>query len=164
MERVRAIYFEDLDVGSVYLGRECVCDKEEMLEFGRRNDPWPFHIDEAAAARSSFGGLIASGGYVITLWYRSLVEIYNTPRATWAFLGSLEWKVKFIAPVRAADTLKARVTVKEKRLWIKPDRGIVTLLNEIVNQQSKVVCTAEVSVLMATRPESAAPETHPRGR
>jgi acyl dehydratase len=153
------IYFEDLDVGSVYLGRECVCDKEEMLEFSRRNDPWPFHIDEAAAASSPFGGVIASGGYVITLWYRSLVEIYNTPRATWAFLGGLEWKLKFFAPVRAADILRARVTVKEKQLWIKPGRGVVTLVNEIVNQRSKVVCTAEVLVLLATRPKSAAPES-----
>lgn len=152
------IYFEDLDVGSVYLGLECLCNKDEMLEFSRRNDPWPFHIDEAAAARSPYGGVIASGGYIITLWYRSLVEIYNTPRETWALLGSLEWKVKFLAPVRAADTLRARVTVKEKRLWIKPDRGMVTLFNEIVNQQSKVVCTAEVLVLLATRPKSAAPE------
>jgi acyl dehydratase len=156
---VRTIYFEDLDVGSVYLGRESVCDKEEMLEFSRRNDPWPFHVDEAAAARSSFGGVIASGGYVVTLWYRSLVEIYNTPRGTWAFLGSLEWRLKFLAPVRAADTLRARVTVKQKQPWMKPDRGLVTLLNEIVNQQSKVVCTAEVSVLMATRPKSAPPES-----
>lgn len=154
-----AIYFEDLEVGSVYIGRECVCAKDEMLEYSRRNDPWPFHIDEAAAARSPFGGVIASGGYVITLWYRSLVEIYNTPRATWAFLGGLEWKVKFLAPVRAADTLRARVTVKEKRLWLKPDRGLVMLLNEIVNQQSKVVCTAEVLVLVATRPKSAEPES-----
>ena len=31
--------FEDLRVGSVHLGRECVCDKDEMLEFSRRNDP-----------------------------------------------------------------------------------------------------------------------------
>jgi len=155
------IYFEDLEVGAVYLGRECVCDKEEMLEFGRRNDPWPFHVDEAAAARSPFGGVIASGGFIVTLWYRSLVEIYNTPRETWAFLGGVEWKCKFLAPVHAGDTLRARVTVKDKRAWIKPDRGFVTLFNEIVNQQSKVVCTAEVLVLLATRPRSAAPESGP---
>jgi len=72
------VYFEDLEIGSVYLGRECVCD-------------------EAAAARSPFGGVVASGGYIITLWYRSLIEIYNTPRATWAFLGAFDWKLKFRA-------------------------------------------------------------------
>ena len=64
------VYFEDLEVGSVHLGRECVCDKDEMLEFSRRNDPWPFHVDGAAAALSPYGGIVASGGYIVTLWYR----------------------------------------------------------------------------------------------
>jgi len=145
------VYFEDLEVGSVHLGRECVCDKDEMLQFSRRNDPWPFHIDEDAAALSPYGGIVASGGYIVTLWYRSLVEIYNTPRATWAFLGGLEWKLRFRAPVRAGDTLRARVTVKDKRPWIKADRGAVTLFNEILNQRSEVVCTVEVMALLATR-------------
>jgi acyl dehydratase len=72
---------------------------------------------------------------------------------TWAFLGGLDWKLKFRAPVRAADTLRARVTVKDKRLWIKPGRGAVTLFNEILNQRSEVVCTVEVMVLLATRAE-----------
>jgi hypothetical protein len=36
------VYFEDLEVGSQHLGRECVCDKDEMLEFSRRNDPSPY--------------------------------------------------------------------------------------------------------------------------
>jgi len=150
------VYFEDLEIGSVHLGRECVCEKDEMLEFGRRNDPWPFHIDEAAATLSPFGGIVASGGYIVTLWYRSLVEIYNTPRTTWAFLGGLDWKLKFRAPVRAGDTLRARVTVKDKQLWIKPGRGMVTLLNEILNQRSEVVCIVEVMALMATRAAGAA--------
>ena len=150
------VYFEDLEIGSVHLGRECVCDKDEMLEFSRRNDPWPFHIDEAAAALSPYGGIVASGGYIITLWYRSLVEIYNTPRTTWAFMGGLDWKLKFRAPVRAADTLRAKVTVKDKRLWLKPHRGAVTLFNEILNQRSEVVCTVEVIALLATRAEGAA--------
>lgn len=145
------IYFEDLEIGSVHLGGECVCDREEMLAFGRRNDPWPFHVDEAAAARSPFGGIVASGGFIVTLWYRMLVEICNTPRATWAFLGGLEWKLRFRAPVRAADTLRVRVTVRDKRPWIRRDQGVVTLSNEILNQRSEVVCIVEVKGLMALR-------------
>src|SRR5207247_2224407 len=81
----------------------------------------------------------------------------NTPRTTWAFLGGLEWKLKFRAPVRAADILRARVTVKDKRLWIKPGRGMVTLLNEILNQRSEVVGIVEVTALLATRVEGAVP-------
>ena len=151
------VYFEDLEVGSVHLGGECVCDGREMLEYARRNDPWPFHVDEAAAAVSPYGGIVASGGYIVTLWYRSLVEIYNTPRATWAFLGGLDWKLKFRAPVRATDTVRARVTVKDKRPWIKPDRGAATLFSEVLNQRSEVVCTVEVIALLATRANTTGP-------
>jgi acyl dehydratase len=157
------VYFEDLEIGSVHLGRECVCDREEMLAFSRRNDPWPFHIDEAAAARSPFGGIVASGGYIVTLWYRMLIEIYNTPSTTWAFLGGLDWKFRFRAPVRAADTLRVRVTVRDKRPWIRRDQGMVTLFNEILNQRSEVVCTVEAMVLMAIRAAAVAPAA-PRAR
>lgn len=120
-------------------------------------NPWPFHIDEAAAARSQFGGIIASGGYIVTLWYRMLIEIYNTPRAGWAFLGGLDWRFKFRAPVRAADTLRVKVTVQDKRPWIRRDQGVVTLFNEILNQRSEVVCTVEAIVLMAIRATAVAP-------
>jgi acyl dehydratase len=150
------VYFEDLNVGSVHLGRESVCDKDEMLEYSRRNDPWPFHVDEVAAAHSPFGGVIASGGYIITLWYRSLIEVYNTPKTTWAFLGGLDWKLKFHAPVRAADTLRAKVTVKDKRLSSKPGRGVITLFHEILNQRSEAVCTVEVIAFLATRAQGTA--------
>ena len=61
------------------------------------------------------------------------------------------------AAVRAADTLRVRVTVKDKRPWIKPGQGVVTLFNEILNRRSEVVCTVEVMVLMASRSEGAAP-------
>jgi acyl dehydratase len=150
------VYFEDLEIGSVHLGRESVCDEDEMLEYSRRNDPWPFHVDKVAAAHSPFGGVIASGGYVITLWYRSLIESYNTPKTTWAIQGGLDWKLKFLAPVRAADTLRAKVTVKDKRLSSKPGRGVITLFHEILNQRSEVVCTVEVIALLATRAGDAA--------
>ena len=81
---MRTVYFEDLDVGSVHLGQQCVCDRDEMLDFGRRNDPWPFHVDEVAAARSQFGGVIASGGYIITLWYRSLLQSRSYGSSSWS--------------------------------------------------------------------------------
>src|SRR5687768_17003674 len=62
-------------LGPAHLGREGVCDKHEMLELSQRNDHWSFHVDEPAAARSPCGGIVASGGHIMTLWYGSLVEI-----------------------------------------------------------------------------------------
>src|SRR5262249_57446678 len=79
-------YFEDLNVGDSWISAEYAVDHEEMLAYGRANDPWPFHVDPEAATRSPFGGLIASGGYTITLMYRLLHQIGNQPDPPLAFL------------------------------------------------------------------------------
>jgi acyl dehydratase len=82
-------YFEDLNVGDSWMSAEYTVDHEEMLAYGRANDPWPIHVDAEAATKSPFGGLIASGGYTITLMYRLGHEIVNQPDRAWAFLGAL---------------------------------------------------------------------------
>jgi acyl dehydratase len=71
-------YFEDLVEGQEFVGDEVAVDKDEMLEYARKNDPWPFHVDEEAAKESPFGGLIASGGYAISLYYRLGHMLHNT--------------------------------------------------------------------------------------
>ena len=80
------IYFEDLPVGEPIWGDEVVVNPDEMMEYNRRNDPWPIHVDPGFAAKSPFGGIIASGGYTITLLYRSLNGVYNNDQKAWAFL------------------------------------------------------------------------------
>jgi acyl dehydratase len=149
------VYFEDLKEGEQYWGSEGVVDKAEMLEYAQKNDPWPFHVDEEAARAGVFGGLIASGGYTITLVYRSLTHVYNTVDTAWAFQGGFEWpNVKFLLPIRPGDRLRARITIQRKRTTSKPGRGVVTALTEAVTQGGAVAYSNEVVFLMATRPKS----------
>jgi acyl dehydratase len=48
-------------VGDVEWGPPLVVDRNEMLAYAQALDPWPFDVDELAAAALPFGGLIASG-------------------------------------------------------------------------------------------------------
>jgi acyl dehydratase len=146
------VYFEDLNVGDSWSSSEHVVDHDEMLAYGRANDPWPIHVDPEAAAKSPFGGLIASGGYTISLMYRLGREIVNGPDRTWAFLGGFDWHVKFPEPVRSGDRLHERITILETRLSSKPGRGIVRQLIEIINDRERVVLSIESTALLATRP------------
>jgi acyl dehydratase len=146
------MYFEDLNVGDSWTSAEHTVDHEEMLAYGRTNDPWPFHVNLEAATRSPFGGLIASGGYTITLMYRLNHEIVNRSDRVWAFLGGLDWHVKFAEPVRSGDRLHERITILEKRLSSKPGRGIVKQLIEMINDRNCVVLSIESTALMATSP------------
>ena len=145
------MYFEDLNVGDSWTSSECPVDHEEMLTYGRAYDPWPFHVNPEAAAKSPFGGLIASGGYTISLMYRLFHEIVDQPDRTWAFLGGFDWRVKFPEPVRADDRLHERITILEKHTSSKPGRGIVKHLVEVINDRERVVLSIESTTLMATR-------------
>jgi acyl dehydratase len=149
------VYFEDLVVGASFLSEEVTIEHEEMLAYNRRNDPWPFHVDEASAARTPYGSLIASGGYTITLMYRLGHQIYNVPGRRWAVLGASEWHLKFPAPVRAGDRVRLRITIKDKRDSSRPQRGHFDLLYELLNQAEKVALSVLVAGLIERRPPTA---------
>lgn len=145
------MYYEDFNVGDSWTSGEYAVDQDEMLAYNRINDPWPIHVDPEAAARSPFGGLIASGGYTITLMYRLSHEITNQPGHMWAFLGGFDWHVKFAEPVRSGDRLHERITILEKRPSSKPSRGIVKNFIELINDRKQVALSIESTVLIATR-------------
>jgi acyl dehydratase len=144
------MYFEDLEEGTVFRGDECIADKNEMLDYARKNDPSPFHVDEEAARNSPYGGLIASAGYTVTLWYRSAIPIL----ASIAFLGGFEWHIKLPLPVRPGDRLHTEVEIRNKKPSSKPGRGYVTAFQRILNQDSQVVFTCEVVWMVATKPRA----------
>ena len=70
----RMKFFEDIAVGErIELGRH-IFTADAIKAFARRFDPQPFHLDEAAAARSHFGALVASGWHTAAIWMRLMVE------------------------------------------------------------------------------------------
>src|SRR5690349_25057619 len=115
------VYFEDLVVGASFLSEEVTIEHEEMLAYNRRNDPWPFHVDEAAAARTPYGSLIASGGYTISLMYRLGHRIYNVPGRRRLVLGASQWPLKLSAAVRVGVGLRLRTAVQGKRVSKQPE-------------------------------------------
>ena len=66
--------FEDFEPGQVFeLGSRAVTE-EEIVDFARRFDPQPFHLDPEQARASVFGGLIASGWHTGSMWMRLYVD------------------------------------------------------------------------------------------
>jgi acyl dehydratase len=148
------VYFEDLVEGQEFVSDEVMVEKDEMLDYARKNDPWPFHIDEDAAKASPFGGLIASGGYAISLYYRLGHLLHNTADCQWAFLGGFDWHVSFPRPIRPGDRLRRKTVVRSKRLSSKPGRGILDSVGILINQNGEEVLRIEVASLIATRPSA----------
>jgi acyl dehydratase len=94
---------------------------------GDRN---PLHYDEAAAARSRFGGLIVQGG--VTSGLLNAVVAEDLPGPGSVFLH-VDWSFK--APVRPGDEITAEVEVLEAR----EDKPLTRLRTTIANQDGIVV-------------------------
>lgn len=148
-------WFEDYGPGLVLEFGAAVVDGTEIIEFARRYDPQPFHVDPEAAARSPFGGLIASGWHTGSLMMRMLVEHYLSPASSLGSPGLDE--VRWLAPVRPGDTLSVRVTILEaRRSQSRPDRGLLRSQIEVLNQRRQVVMSMKALNFILCRPASAA--------
>ena len=67
-------YLEDLRPGEVFDLGEDTIREDEILEFARRFDAQPFHVDREAARQSMYGGLIASGWHTASFFMGLLVR------------------------------------------------------------------------------------------
>lgn len=134
------IYFEDFTPGRVFELGSVDVTEDEIVEFATRYDPQPFHVDPAAAAETMFGGLIASGWHTCSMCMRLLVDGLLSDSTS---LGSPGMdQIRWTAPVRPGDRLTARSVVEEVRPSVsKPDRGTVTLMTQMTNQDGMVVMT-----------------------
>jgi acyl dehydratase len=134
------IYFEDLPAGDVRESPPRTITREEMLAFARQYDPQPFHLDEEAARKTIYGGLIASGWLTVAVMMRLLWDTLLKDAVSLGSPGADE--VRWLKPVRPGDTLRARFTVVEAiPSRSKPDRGVVKTLTEVRNQHGEVVMT-----------------------
>lgn len=131
-------YFEDFRPGEVIEFGDYLVTEEEIVDFARRYDPQPFHVDRKAAAESIYGGLIASGWMTGSIMMRLLVDHFIAPASSMGSPGVDE--VRWSRPVRPGDRLHVRITIVDtKRSQSKPDRGIVQVQQEMINQQGDTV-------------------------
>lgn len=101
---------------------------------GDRN---PLHYDEAAAARSRFGGIIVQGGVISGLLNAVVAEDLPGPGSVFLHV---DWS--FRAPVKPGDEITAEVEVLEARA----DKPITKLRTTITNQEGTVVLDGEALV------------------
>jgi acyl dehydratase len=144
-------YFEDYPEGAVYEFGNIAVGAAEIVDFARRYDPQPMHVDPAAAAEGPFGGLIASGWHTAALMMRLFAEHFLSRVASLASPGIDE--LRWLHPVRPGDVLRIRVHVLEARpSRTRPDRGVLRTFVEVLNQQGAAVMTLKPVNLLRRRP------------
>ena len=143
-------YFEDYIPGAVYEFGSISVEEAEIISFAGRFDPQAFHTDPEAAAKTIYGGLIASGWHSAALMMRLFVDHYLSHVASLGSPGVDE--LRWLQPVRPGDALSIRITVTEsRRSRSKSDRGILHSFCEMLNQHGQVLMTMKILNLLACR-------------
>ncbi len=145
------LYFEDQPVGRVDDLGSTGITREEIVAFAREFDPQPFHIDEEAAKRTPYGGIIASGWHTCSIMMRLLVDNLLRDAASLGSPGVDE--VRWLKPVRPGDTLSLRAEVLEAWPSRSKPFGFVRRRCEVRNQHGDLVLTLVSPGMFAHRPE-----------
>jgi 3-hydroxybutyryl-CoA dehydratase len=130
---------DDLQVGQSAELSRTVSD-EDVRRFAEvTGDFNPVHVDEAAAARSMFGGRVAHG--MLAAGMISAVLGTRLPGEGTIYLSQ---SLRFTKPVRIGDRVTARVEVVE----VIPAKRRVRLSTAVRNQGDEVVLEGEALVMV----------------
>jgi acyl dehydratase len=142
-------FFEDIAIGERAELGTYTFTADAIKGFAGRFDPQAFHLDEAAAARSPFGALCASGWHTAAVWMRLMVAHQRREDAARrergepvAQLGPSPGfrELKWLRPVYVGDTIHYAMEIVETRPSnSRPDWGLITLRNTGVNQKGEPV-------------------------
>lgn len=134
-------------------------DREEVLDFARRYDPQPFHLDDAAAAQTHFGRLAASGWHTCAMMMAAMVERWQqVPGWQAQSLGAMGIdELRWRRPVFPGDTLRGTselIAKLERRS--RRDMGILKWQTRLVNQDDVEVLSLISIAMQRRRPVDAA--------
>ena len=131
--------FDELAVGQV-ASLVTVVDEARIRAFAEvSGDTNPMHLDPAFGGRTRFGGPVAHG--MLSASFVSAVIGTRLPGPGAIYMSQ---SLRFTAPVRAGDSIMARVEVIE----LYPDRRRVRLATTCANQLGQIVVEGEALLVM----------------
>ena len=143
------VWFDDVVPGASLRAGPHRVTREDIIEFASRWDPFPFHIDEVAAAATPLGGLFASGIHTLAI-KQLLVHRLPILESAVASLGYDE--LRFAKAVRPGAELTLVWTWGERReSRSQPDRGLVKAAVRLEQADGVPVLTYNDTVMMLKR-------------
>jgi len=142
-------YFEDIRLGERGDLGSHTFTAEEIKAFARQYDPQRFHLDEAAAARTHFGALCASGWHTTAVFMRHLVDAERREAEALRARGEAPAQagpspgirdLRWPRPVYAGDTISfAREVTELRARTMRPGWGLILGRNTGTNQNGALV-------------------------
>jgi acyl dehydratase len=142
-------YFEDFQIGEHRRVGSYRVSRDEIIDFAKRFDPQPFHIDDEAARASIFGELTGSSCHTFAL----MSLIHHQSEEETALVANLGAEsLRFPAPLRPGDEITLSSNCVKKRVsGSRPGIGIVTTRSQLISQRGETVMDMTTSFMVRLR-------------
>jgi len=145
-------HFEELRIGETWLTHGRTVTETDIVNFaGISGDFFYAHMDDAAAKASLFERRVAHGYFVLSAAAGLFVDPAPGPVLANYGLDNL----RFVKPVYPGDTIRARLTCKQKTAKETPDgqapQGVVAWDVEVTNQNADPVAVYTILTLVQRR-------------
>jgi len=146
-------YFDEWVEGDVFTTPTRTITETDVVMFAAMSGDYnELHTSAEATRTNPFGKRIAHGLLILGISHGLVFRTGFLDQTAIALLSVDNWK--FLAPVFFGDTIRVKVGVSgKKESKSKPDRGVVTLHLEILNQHDVVVQSGYKAVMMKRIPE-----------
>lgn len=149
----KEIFFEEYVMGSSRQSSgRTITEADVVLHAGQTGDFYPHHMDAEWCRTQPFKQRIAHGTLIFSVGVGMTAGEINPVAMSYGYD-----RLRFIKPVFLNDTIRAKVTISEKR--DDPKRrthGIVVEALEVTNQRQEVVLVAEHLLLVERRSSAVA--------
>ena len=142
-------FFEDFEPSQEAVTAGRTITETDIINFAGITGDWnEIHTNKELAGRGPFKQRIAHGALIFSIATGLTVRLGQTADSIIAFYG-LD-RLRFVKPTFIGDTVRVKQRVLEKTER-DANSGIVTILNEVVNQNDEVVVSYIAKVLLKRR-------------
>jgi acyl dehydratase len=142
-------YFEDFQVGEELTTAGRTITETDIVNFAGITGDWnEIHTNSEFASKTQFGRRIAHGALIFSISTGLSVRLGQTNDTVIAFYG-LD-RLRFVKPVFIGDTIRVRQRIEDKTERDE-NSGIITTLNEVLNQRGEVVLSYTAKTLVKRR-------------
>jgi acyl dehydratase len=138
--------FEQFNVGDTHICQGRTITEADVVHFaGISGDYNLLHTDEEFGKSTPFGGRIAHGVLILAI---ATGQINQTGLFEGTALALLQQTIKYVGAVKFGDTIHLEFKIAEKKETSKPDRGIITMENKVINQNGQTVLEIQEVVMI----------------
>lgn len=123
-----------------------VTETDIVIHAGQTGDFFPHHMDAEWCKTQPFKQRIAHGTLVFSMAVGLTASVINEEAMTYGYE-----RLRFIKPVFIQDTIRVKITIRDKKEYKKPEYGLVTELIEVFNQHAELVMVCEHLLLSKKR-------------